>query len=184
MKATEILMDEHTVILRVIATLETAAQRVEQGQAVRPGFFVDAADFIKGFADGCHHKKEEGVLFKAMADSGMSLQAGPIAVMLMEHEQGRTFTRAMRQAAEHLQAGDGSARQALIASARGYAALLTQHIAKENGILFPMADRVIPPDKQGQVTLDFEHIEHEETGAGVHEKYLALAESLEKEMQD
>jgi hemerythrin-like domain-containing protein len=183
MKATEILMDEHTVILRVIATLETAAQRVEQGQAVRPGFFVDAADFIKGFADGCHHKKEEGVLFKAMADSGMSVQAGPIAVMLMEHEQGRTFTRAMREAAEH-QVGDESARQALIASARGYAALLTQHIAKENGILFPMADRVVPPDRQAQVAKDFEHIEHKETGAGVHEKYLALAESLEKEMQD
>jgi hypothetical protein len=26
----------------------------------------------------------------------------------------------------------------------------------------------------------FEHVEHEETGEGVHEKYLALAESLER----
>lgn len=183
MQATEILMDEHTVILRVIAALETAAQRAEQRQAVRPGFFLDAADFIQGFADGCHHRKEEGVLFKAMTESGMSVQSGPIAVMLAEHEQGRAYTRAMRQAAEKLQAGDESARQALVANARGYAALLTQHIAKENGILFPMADQVIPLDRHAQVAEDFEHVEHAETGAGVHEKYLRLAESLEKEMQ-
>jgi hemerythrin-like domain-containing protein len=29
---------------------------------------------------------------------------------------------------------------------------------------------------------DFEKVEHEETGPGVHEKYLALAEKLRKEM--
>jgi hemerythrin-like domain-containing protein len=28
---------------------------------------------------------------------------------------------------------------------------------------------------------DFERVEHEETGAGIHEKYLALVEALEKE---
>ena len=66
MQATEILMQEHEVILRVIGTLEIEAGRLAAGQDVRPGFFLDAADFIKGFADGCHHKKEEGVLFEAM----------------------------------------------------------------------------------------------------------------------
>jgi hemerythrin-like domain-containing protein len=44
-----------------------------------------------------------------------------------------------------------------------------------------MADQVIPAGKQPQVADDFERIEHEETGAGVHEKYLALAEALERE---
>jgi|GEM_PF-4489296 len=32
-----------------------------------------------------------------------------------------------------------------------------------------------------QVAADFERVEHEEMGEGVHEKYLALAEVLEKE---
>jgi hemerythrin-like domain-containing protein len=49
MEATDILMSEHRVIERVLAALETAVQRLEQGQEVRPGFFLDAADFIKGF---------------------------------------------------------------------------------------------------------------------------------------
>jgi hemerythrin-like domain-containing protein len=183
MKATDILMSEHRVIERVIVTLETAANRLQAGQEVRPGFFLDATDFIKGFADGCHHRKEEGVLFKALHANGMPAGQGPIAVMLSEHEQGRKFTRAMRAAAEQLQAGDPAAKPILVTNARGYAALLKQHIQKEDQVLFPMAGRIIPADKQEQVVEDFEKVEHEETGAGVHEKYLALAEALEKEMK-
>jgi hemerythrin-like domain-containing protein len=183
MKATDILIEEHVVIQRVLAALEVAAQRTEQGQPLRPDFFIDAADFIKGFADGCHHKKEEGVLFKAMVAHGMPAESGPIGVMLAEHEQGRAYTRAMREAAQKLKGGDETARQAVVLNARGYAGLLRQHIDKENGILFPMANRVIPRAEYDQVSEGFEHVEHEETGAGVHEKYLALAEKLESEVR-
>jgi hemerythrin-like domain-containing protein len=182
MKATDILMEEHRVIERVLAVLEAAAQRLEQGQVVRPGFFVDAADFIKGFADGCHHRKEEGVLFKAMVSAGMPSEGGPINVMLSEHEMGRAYTRAMREAALKLTTGDPSARGAVVFSARSYVELLRQHIAKEDTVLFPLAGRVIPTADQGGVTEAFERVEHEETGEGVHEKYLALAEKLEQEM--
>lgn len=181
MEATQVLMSEHRVIERVIASLETQADKLAGAQTVRPGFFSDAADFIKGFADGCHHRKEEGVLFEAMVGAGLPKQTGPIAVMLTEHEQGRTFTRGMRAAAERLAAGDASAARDVVANAHGYAALLRQHIQKEDGILFPLADQVIPAGQHADVIEGFEHVEHEETGAGVHEKYLALAEALERE---
>jgi len=183
MESTDILMAEHRVIERVISVLETAAHRLENGQNVRPGFFLDAADFNKGFGDGCHHKKEEDVLFKALVKNGMSDKQGPVAVMLYEHNLGRQFTAGMREAALKLQAGDGSAREKIVHNALGYAGLLRQHILKEDTVLFPMAGEVIPLSEQAQVTEDFERVEHEETGEGVHEKYLALAEALEKEMQ-
>jgi hemerythrin-like domain-containing protein len=181
MKATQILMDEHRVIGRVLDALDQAAGKMEQGKPVRPGYFVDAADFIKGFADGCHHRKEEGVLFKSLAEHGLSERSGPIAVMLSEHEAGRVYTRGMRQAAEELEAGDAAAGGRILANARGYTALLRQHILKENSVLFPMADRLIPAELQERVAEDFERVEHAETGEGVHEKYLALAEKLELE---
>jgi hemerythrin-like domain-containing protein len=182
MKATDILMSEHRVIERVIASLETAAARLEKGQEVRPGFFLDASDFIKGFADGCHHKKEEGVLFQSMASAGVPVEGGPIGMMLYEHEEGRAFTAGMRKAALALQNGEDSASASIVRNALGYAGLLRQHIQKEDTILFPMADRFIPAAQQDQVMDGFEHVEHEETGEGVHEKYLALAEKLEKEL--
>jgi hemerythrin-like domain-containing protein len=181
MEATEILMSEHRVIERMIASLEHASDRLERGEAVRPGFFVDASQFVSGFADGCHHRKEEGVLFKAMVENGMPESTGPIAVMLAEHEQGRQYNRGMRAAAERLAAGDASARADILGNVRGYAALLRQHIQKEDQLLFPMADQVIPVLAQAQVSAGFEHVEHEETGEGVHERYLALVESLVRE---
>jgi len=92
MQATDILMEEHRVIERVLASLETAANRLSAGQIVPMDFFFKAADFIKNFADGCHHKKEEGILFVAMDANGMAQDAEPLSIMLEEHEEGKVFT--------------------------------------------------------------------------------------------
>jgi hemerythrin-like domain-containing protein len=181
MQATDILMEEHRVIERVLTSLERAAVGLDRGEPVRPGFFIDAADFVKGFADGCHHKKEEGVLFTALVDAGLPQQTGPVAVMLSEHDQGRAFTRGMREAAERLAAGDVAARSEVVKNALGYVSLLRQHIGKEDQVLFPMAGQMIPQARQAGLVERFETIEHEETGEGVHEKYLALANALEAE---
>ena len=182
MKATTTLMEEHRVIERMLNILETESQRLEAGEAVRLGFFQDAATFIKGFADGCHHAKEEGVLFPSMAAKGVPVQGGPIGVMLYEHERGRELTRALRQAADQMDQGDTQAREQVIHSAFDYVVLLRQHIYKEDNILFPMADRVIPESEHEIVWDGFEKVEHEETGEGVHEKYLALVDKLEGEL--
>lgn len=182
MKATDILMEEHRMIERVIAALEAGAIQLEQGKAVRPEFFMGAVEFLKGFADGCHHKKEEDVLFKSMFAFGAPTQGGPVNVMLAEHEMGRTYTRGLGSAAERMARGDHNSRQEIVHFVRSYSALLRQHILKEDQILFPMANQIIPDAYQEQVYQDFEKVEHEETGVGVHEKYLGLAESLENEI--
>ena len=118
MKATEILSSEHRVIERVIDAVETGASRLEKGENFRAGFFVDATDFIRGFADGCHHHKEEGVLFKMLGERGMPVDGGPVGVMLLEHEQGRALTRGLRAAAQDLAAGNTNAKNAVIENAR------------------------------------------------------------------
>jgi hemerythrin-like domain-containing protein len=181
MEATEILIEEHQVIERVLTSLEAAARGLEAGRPIGGAFFVEVADFIKGFADGCHHKKEEGVLFPAMEVAGVPKHGGPIGAMLAEHEEGRRLTRAMRVAAESLATGEPGAKAAVVQNALAYVALLKQHIDKEEAVLFPMAGRVIELRRQSELAEAFERIEHEETGEGVHEKYLAMAERLERE---
>jgi len=183
MKATEILMDEHRVIERVLAVLEIAAGRAGRGDPVRPGLFLEAADFIMNFADGSHHHKEEGVLFKVMVDAGVPLEGGPIAVMLSEHEQARAYTRRLREAAERWDQGEDLGRKQVAQAATSYATLLRQHIAKEDRILFPMADQMIPLSKHGQVIADFATVESDEERAEVYAKYIGLAESLEQEIK-
>ncbi len=141
---TDVLMAEHRVIEQVLDALEAAAAVLARGGNVRPGFFVDVSDFVSGFADGCHHGKEEGVLFEAMIAHGAPPHGGAIAMMLDEHEQGRAYNRALRDAARGLDGGDPQARRHIVSNAKGYVALLRDHIVKEDEMLFPMADELIP----------------------------------------
>lgn len=177
MKATDILIEEHRVIERVLGSLETAANRLSAGQVVPMDFFLKAADFIKNFADGCHHQKEEGVLFVALAENGMPQDSEPVSIFLEEHEEGRRLTRAMREAVERVQRGDATALHQVFQSALDYAALLREHIQKEDHMLFPMADDVIPVEEHPQLMADFNRIEHEDE---VHENYLRIADELAK----
>lgn len=182
MRAINILMDEHRVIERVLDCLEKAASRMDAKETVRPALFIDAADFIRDYADGLHHMKEEKILFEEMAAKGMPKDGGPIGVMLYEHEQARALTRGMREAAERWEKGDEASRDEVIRNARDYAALLRQHIAKEDQILFPMAGNVLPPEDQKRLTGVFEEMESSEPSVSTREKYLALAGSLEQEL--
>lgn len=72
-------------------------------------------------------------------------------------------------------AGQEFARQA-----RKYIALLTQHIDKENNVLFPMGEKVIPEKKQEDLVAAFEDLEREKIGVGTHEAFHKLLHQLQE----
>jgi hemerythrin-like domain-containing protein len=181
MRAIDVLMQEHRVIERVLGALESAAAHLARGDAVPGRFFVDAADFAAGFADGCHHRKEEGVLFPAMKQHGAPPNGGAIEVMLDEHEQGRSYVRQLREAARELDAGDSAAARRVIAAARGYAALLRDHIGKEDEMLFPLAAELIPAGAEAEVMAAFERVEEADGDAPSHDQLMVLAERLARD---
>lgn len=182
MKAIDILIEEHNRIWRVLDSLEMAADRLDRGESMPPRFFLEVTEFIQGFADGCHHKKEEDILIEAMIASGMARDEGPIAHVLDEHVQGRALNQQMRKAAQSMEQGSDSAHQDLIHSARAYVSLLRDHIIKEDGRFFPLAEQIIPAAEQDKVNDAFERIEYEEATEGIHERYSAIADRLHEQI--
>ncbi len=180
-RASDVLMSEHRGIERMLTILDAAADKVEKGESVPSNVFTRAIEFIRGFADGCHHAKEERTLFPVLEERGIPRQ-GPIGVMLSEHEEGRQYVRAMAEAMAGYDRGDAAAKQSLVENARAYTSLLRLHIMKEDGVLFPMSDRVLSEEDQRQLVERFEEIEREEIGVGVHEKYHGMIDDLEVEM--
>jgi hemerythrin-like domain-containing protein len=180
MKPTDILKNEHKAILLMLEVAESVSQKLEAGEKVPAEHLDKIVDFIRGFADKCHHAKEEDLLFPAMEKTGMPRQGGPIGVMLIEHTEGREYVRKMKEAAEKYAAGDQKAGLRFAENARHYAALLSQHIHKEDNILYPIADARLSPQTQAGLAKDFARVETEVVGAGKHGEYLRLLEKLEK----
>ena len=178
MKATAELSQEHQAILEMIRILAKMAERLEAGTPVDAKDLEDAVEFIRVFADKCHHAKEEGHLFPEMERAGIPRGRGPIAVMLAEHEEGRKHVAAMARALRGARKGHRKAMAAFAAGARGYGELLTQHIFKEDNILYPMADNKLSPDQQASLEECFADVEKNGAGEGKHEEFHRLLERL------
>jgi hemerythrin-like domain-containing protein len=180
MKATEELKKEHRGIEIMLKVAEAVSQRLESGQYVQPEHLQQMVEFFQVFADKCHHGKEEDQFFRMLEQTGFAPFAGPIQVMLTEHKQGRGYIKAMLEAAQNYQANPQKASVYFAENARGYVALLSQHIQKEDNVLYPMADKHLSPEEDGKLMDAFKQIEQERIGPGKHEEFHRLLKKLEQ----
>lgn len=178
MKATQQLKDEHEGIKLMLKIMEKISDDLENGKKLNIEHYGKIIDFIKGFADKCHHGKEEDILFPAMVNHGIPNEGGPIAVMLNEHQLGRDHIKSLSSSFEDFKIGNKSASIGIISSSIGYVQLLRNHIEKENNILFPMADRVLNEEEQKKIFDAFEKLEVEKIGIGKHDEYHKLLKEL------
>jgi hemerythrin-like domain-containing protein len=173
MTPTQLLREEHRVILKGLDVLERAAARAASGAFVADGWWAAAVTWLRAFADRNHHAKEELALFPAMVKAGVPSEGGPIAVMLEEHVEGRRLVTAM-------DLGTGAAR---IAACGAYISLLRAHIEKENEIVFPLADAVLDEQAMQGLRREFDVVEAEQgvaaTLAGAEAALERLAEAME-----
>ncbi len=150
---TQILSDEHQVILKVIDSTLLECDNIENGQELNIKFFQKAIDFIKNYADKFHHAKEEDILFKAMLENIENLHCNPIPVMLHEHDEGREYVKNM----EHGIAENNTGK--IIENARGYCLLLQNHIYKEDNVLYPMAEAALTDEEKDVVNHKYQEAE-------------------------
>lgn len=176
-KPTQQLMAEHDAVLVALQILEKVEAALGSEERA-PEHLGQLLDFFKGFVDRCHHGKEEDVLFPELERRGVPREGGPIGVMLQEHELGRGHLRAMSEALDRLRRGEAGAAAAIREHAQAYRAMLREHIDKENNVLFPMADRLVPEDIAASLIERFEEIERDRVGEGKHEAYHAMLDSL------
>ncbi len=174
-KATQNLRNEHDAILHVFQILDGMLE--EKGQKPEPQlkFAGELVNFLKIFADKCHHGKEENYLFAALETVGVPNANGPIGEMLREHQLGRQHIAEMEAAL------DGQDLAAFKQAARAYQQLLRDHIQKENQVLFVLADRLLDVQKQDELFEKFEEWEEQVIGHGVHEALHAQIETWGKE---
>jgi hemerythrin-like domain-containing protein len=163
----------------MLSILETVCRKLQACEPVDPTDLGQIVEFFRGFADECHHGKEEAVLFPALEKVGIPREGGPVGVMLDEHQQMRGYLRGVAQAVERLAAGEVGAGGEVVRHAESYTVTLRRHIDKENSMLFRMAEMRLGPDRERELAEQFEVIETEKIGAGKHDQLHALLDRLE-----
>ena len=172
------LKEEHQAILLMLQVLEAACKKLEAGEDVNKDDLYKMVDFIKIFADKSHHHKEEDLLFPAMVEAGIPKDGGPIGVMLAEHTMGRNFVQGMSQALEEFSTGSAEASSQIVSNARGYIELLTNHIYKEDNILYPMAEMHITDEKHTELLKEFEQVVPDKIGMDKHKELIETLSQL------
>ncbi|GBD86141.1 hemerythrin HHE cation binding domain protein [bacterium BMS3Abin03] len=175
MTPTELLKQEHRSIEEMLQVMEAVCKKLESGEQVSTDDLNNIVEFIKVFADKAHHGKEEDLLFVAMVDAGIPKEGGPVGMMLMEHDMGRNFVKGMGEAIQEYSSGNKEAATKIIENARNYASLLSNHIYKEDNILYPMADMHLSEDKQNELLGEFNIVQSEKIG---NETYTRLLDTL------
>ena len=173
----QLLMQEHDVILRVLACLEALIEESEREGRVPHDEAARLLEFVGTFADSCHHMKEEDTLFPALTERGFPSDRGPIAIMLEEHVAGRTAVGAMRDALDAAGEGDASELARFQKQGRYFVELLREHIGKENEILYPMAAGFLDAEADAELLAKYAKAESS-FEPGTHARMLTIAEEL------
>jgi hemerythrin-like domain-containing protein len=178
-EATDLLMKEHRIIERALDAMDrwltTLAPEADQANKDELARYVS---FIRGFADAYHHGKEEDILFAVMVQHGFPRQVGPIAVMLQEHDMGRSLVNVLDELTRQSTPWRDDDRIKLEQAVRELSALLRQHIRKEDLILYPMADARLPASAQEEMLRRFQDFETQQTQSGEKARLQELTDAL------
>ncbi len=166
----KILVDEHRFIKRLLALIPDLVKELAVNPKNGREFAKKSIDFIRSYADKFHHAKEEDILFKYF-DEGLDI----LKVMHEEHEMGRAHVRAIMEGLE--KQDDISIKEHI----ESYKELLTEHIKKEDEILYPWLDRNLTTSQIGELFSKFNEVR--KRFGDQHKKYENFIHDIEQKFK-
>ena len=170
------LMVEHRLIERMLALMGKALRSMKRKEAIDPVFVDAAVDFIRTYADRCHHGKEEGILFRGLAKKQLSNEHKQIMDdLIREHIYARKTVGRMLRGKEQYLRGDSEALKYVLECIRELLSFYPYHIEKEDKHFFLPAMDYFSAKEQAAMLQDFWDFDRKM----VHEHYRQIVEQLE-----
>jgi len=143
-----------------------------------PAFIDVAVDFIRTYADRCHHGKEEDILFRDLAKKALSPEhRKTMAELVNEHVYARAKVKQLVEAKEQYVQGNAHAMEALRSLLGNLVSFYPAHIAKEDKRFFIPCMGYFTKKEQETMLQAFWDFDRQL----IHEKYRGLVERLEAE---
>jgi hemerythrin-like domain-containing protein len=170
------LMIEHRIIERMIRVIGKELTRIEQTGEIDPVFVDVAVDFIRTYTDGCHHGKEEDILFRDL--KGKSLPDDlkkTLDELIEEHRKGRQVVGELVQAKEEYLRGRRESISLITACLRFLVEFYPVHIEKEDQHFFlPCMSYFTQVEKDAMIKEEYDFDRNL-----IHNRYRAVVENAE-----
>ncbi len=143
----EILRAEHKLVEEILDELEIIGKLIRMDRMPAAEEARDLLRLLREFVDGCHHAKEENLLFLLLEAKDWSMQAGATMAMRAEHATAKTLIDSMEHNLTRLYE-DATAAWSFARACDAYVWLLRAHIRKENDFIFTAAERILSPEEK------------------------------------
>jgi len=137
MNPAEPLSLEHRLIERMLRVMRREISNIKNSRAADVPVLSQCIDFLRVYADRCHHGKEEDILFRALAGKTMRAEHTEMMEQLIkEHQLGRHNVRHLDQACRVYEQGNLAALDEIIRNLEILVDFYPKHIDKEDNHFF------------------------------------------------
>jgi hemerythrin-like domain-containing protein len=170
------LMIEHRLIERVIRVLPVMWKRMTERGEIEPNLIDTTVDFIRMYADGTHHGKEEEILFRDLSKRNLGEEDQRLMKALVDdHVYARQTVKELVAAKEHYLGGDKGALMTLVHKMEALFNLYPEHIRKEDKVFFPASMKYFSREEQEAMLKEMWEFDR----GMIHEKYKSVTLMLE-----
>lgn len=174
MTARGLLMIEHRLIEKMLKVIKVKMEAYKNGN-YDPVVVDKVVDFIKVYADRTHHGKEEDILFKKLESKNLNSKDKVIMQDLInEHVMARKKVGELVSLNSRIKNGEKSLANEVAEIIDWLGDFYPLHIAKEDKVFFPDADKYFDEAELGQMLDDYYAFD----ARMIHEKYQGLYNSL------
>ncbi|MED3715652.1 hemerythrin domain-containing protein [Neobacillus thermocopriae] len=141
------LKEEHLPLLEQLDGLFRLTKKIDQDESILTNF-TNLSKKVKEFQKALdpHSEKEEGILFPMMG-TYIGTTSGPIAVMEFEHDQAKLKIKTFLEKTNNNNHSPEEMKNLSALIQEAYF-ILTEHFAKEENVLFPMAERILSDEEK------------------------------------
>ena len=174
------LMIEHRLIERMIDVMKEELVLIKREKRVDPEFIEMAVDFVRTYADRCHHGKEEDILFRDLGIKKLTDDhRRTMDELVEEHKWGRRVTARLVEANTRYVQRNKEALSAIMDCIETLIEFYPKHIEKEDKHFFiPCMDYFTEAEKEAMLKEEWEFDK-----SLIHEKYRNIVIASEKTLE-
>jgi hemerythrin-like domain-containing protein len=174
--ATERLMRDSGVLLRILSIYEAGSRRLGGGEDIEPAIFTQAAETMRDFVHGYHEKQEDEQVFPRFKKAGRMVEL--VDVLMAQHASGQKLTARILDLAP--KSASKADRQSMIDAMQASIVLYRPHVARELTDVLPTLRTLVTPNEFDELSAALDKDETEKLGKEGFDKMAKKVEALEK----